>query len=310
MKHKSSCRLFFSIVCLTGLLFAACGQTKPKKEEVGLKIVTSFYPIYALTKIVSGDLNSVKMIQSGQGIHGFEPSANDIAAIYDADVFIYHSHTLESWARALEPNLQGSSVRVLEATEGMVLDKVKGLEDIEAREGMDESTLYDPHMWNDPLKAAEEAKVIADQLAKIDPDNASVYQKNAQQFQDEAKQLVAKYQPQFKKAKSKHFVTSHTAFSYLAKQFGLEQLGIAGISTEQEPTSRQLAEIEEFVKAYQVKTIFVEQGVSPKIAETIASATGAKIAELSPLEIDPQNGKTYLENLEKNLEILVKTLNQ
>ena len=71
-----------------------------------MKIVTSFYPIYAMVKEVSGDLNDVRMIQSSSGIHSFEPSANDIAAIYDADVFVYHSHTLESWAGSLDPNLK------------------------------------------------------------------------------------------------------------------------------------------------------------------------------------------------------------
>ena len=103
-----------------------------------MKIVTSFYPVYAMVKEVSGDLNDVRMIQSSSGIHSFEPSANDIAAIYDADVFVYHSHTLESWAGSLDPNLKKSKVKVLEASEGMTLDRVPGLEDVEAGDGVDE----------------------------------------------------------------------------------------------------------------------------------------------------------------------------
>ena len=70
------------------------------------------------------------------------------------------------------------------------------------------------------------------------------------------------------------FVTQHTAFSYLAKRFGLKQLGIAGISPEQEPTARQLAEIQQFVKDYKVKTIFVEKHTSSKVADSIASKRG------------------------------------
>ncbi len=310
MKHFKVKQLFFLALCLTGLLLTVACSHMEEKSENGLQIVTSFYPIYAMTKAVSGDLNDIKMIQSGNGIHGFEPSANDMAAIYEADVFIYHSHTLESWAGALDPNLQGSHVAVLEASEGMTLDRVKGLEDIPVDEGVNAASLYDPHTWNEPLKAAEEVHLIAQKLSDLDPDNASIYQKNAEQFEKEAQDLVSQYRPLFENVTSKHFVTSHTAFSYLAKEFGLEQLGISGISNEIEPTSRQLAEMEEFVKTYKVKTIFVEQGVSPKIAETIASSTGAEIKELSPLEIDPKNGKTYLENLEENLKILVDTLNQ
>ena len=107
---------------------------------------------------------------------------------------------------------------------------------------------------------------------------------------------------------NKTFVTQHTAFSYLAKRFGLTQLGIAGISPEQEPSPRQLTEIEDFVKEHQVKTIFVESNASSKVAQTLVKATGVQIKELNPLEADPANQLSYLENLEKNLAVLAKDL--
>lgn len=87
--------------------FCAWGLwSKGKSDRKGDENCDQFYPIYAMVKEVSGDLNDVRMIQSSSGIHSFEPSANDIAAIYDADVFVYHSHTLESWAGSLDPNLK------------------------------------------------------------------------------------------------------------------------------------------------------------------------------------------------------------
>ena len=292
--------LFSIFVAELVLLLTACGAGS-KKQSKGMKIVTSFYPIYAMVKEVSGDLNDVRMIQSSTGIHSFEPSANDVAAIYDADVFVYHSHTLESWAGKLNPNLKKSKVKVLEASEGMKLERVPGLE-------VDEKTLYDPHTWLDPEKVAEEAQIIADKLSKIDGKNKETYQKNAKELADKAKELTKKYQPIFKVAKQKTFVTQHTAFSYLAKRFGLTQLGIAGISPEQEPSPRQLTEIEEFVKQYKVKTIFVESNASSKVAKTLVKSTGVKLKELNPLEADPQNNKTYLENLDANLAVLAKEL--
>ena len=139
MKKRTAVLLVLSILAL---MLGACTQ-KEEQQAKGLKIVTSFYPVYAMVKEVSGDLNDVRMIQSSTGIHSFEPSANDVAAIYDADVFVYHSHTLESWAGSLDPNLQKSKVKVLEASEGMPLERVPGLEDVEASEGIDEKTLYD-----------------------------------------------------------------------------------------------------------------------------------------------------------------------
>ena len=307
MKQRS---VLWFMIGLFVLILGACGQKGNQESEKakGMKIVTSFYPVYAMVKEVSGDLNDVRMIQSSSGIHSYEPSANDIAAIYDADVFIYHSHTLESWAGSLDPNLQKSKVKVIEASEGMTLERVPGLEDMEAGNGVDEKTLYDPHTWLDPEKVAEEAQIIADKLSEQDSANKETYQKNSQSFSDKAHELTKKYQPIFEKSSQKTFVTQHTAFSYLSKRFGLNQLGIAGISPDQEPNPRQLTEIQEFVKTYKVKTIFTESNVSSKVADTLVKSTGVSLKTLNPLEADPQNDKSYLDNLEENLAVLAQEL--
>ena len=307
MKQRS---VLWFMIGLFILILGACGQksNQESKKAKGMKIVTSFYPVYAMVKEVSGDLNDVRMIQTSSGIHSYEPSANDIAAIYDADVFIYHSHTLESWAGSLDPNLQKSKVKVIEASEGMTLERVPGLENMEAGNGVDEKTLYDPHTWLDPEKVAEEAQIIADKLSEQDSANKETYQKNAQNFSAKAQDLTKKYQPIFEKSSQKTFVTQHTAFSYLSKRFGLNQLGIAGISPDQEPSPRQLTEIQEFVKTYKVKTIFTESNVSSKVADTLVKSTGVSLKTLNPLEADPQNDKSYLENLEENMAILAQEL--
>ena len=307
MKQRS---VLWFMIGLFVLILGACGQkgNQESKNAKGMKIVTSFYPVYAMVKEVSGDLNDVRMIQSSSGIHSYELSANDIAAIYDADVFIYHSHTLESWAGSLDPNLQKSKVKVIEASEGMTLERVPGLEDMEAGNGVDEKTLYDPHTWLDPEKVAEEAQIIADKLSEQDSANKETYQKNAQNFSAKAQDLTKKYQPIFEKSSQKTFVTQHTAFSYLSKRFDLNQLGIAGISPDQEPSPRQLTEIQEFVKTYKVKTIFTESNVSSKVADTLVKSTGVSLKTLNPLEADPQNDKSYLENLEENMAILAQEL--
>ena len=116
------------ILMVLGFFLAAClVQKESSQVQSGLKVVTSFYPIYSLVKEVSGERNDVRMIGSRQGIHSYEPSAADIKAIYDADVFIYHSRILESWANRLEPNLQGSSVKVLEASTTLPLINMVGV---------------------------------------------------------------------------------------------------------------------------------------------------------------------------------------
>ena len=294
------------MVVLAFFSLAACHK-KEAEPTSGLKIVTSFYPIYAMTKAVSGDLNDVKMIQSSRGIHSFEPSASDIQAIYDADIFVYHSHVLEAWAGRLQPSGEDSVVQIVEASKGLPLQRVEGLEDIEVAEGVDDATLYDPHTWLDPVLVGEETRLIAEQLSEIDPEHKAIYQKNAEKMVEEMQQLTDKYAAIFKKCEDTTFVTQHTAFAYTASRFGLKQLGISGVS-EQEPSPRQLAEIKEFIEEYQVKTIFVEKGTSDKLAKSLATSTGVQVKVLEPLEADPANGKSLVQNLDDNLSVLAKDL--
>lgn len=95
-------------------------------------------------------------------------------------------------------------MKVLEASEGMTLERVPGLEDVEAGDGVDEKTLYDPHTWLDPEKAGEEAQIIADKLSEVDSEHKETYQKNAQAFIKKAQELTKKFQPKFEKRLRKH----------------------------------------------------------------------------------------------------------
>ncbi|HDT8138890.1 TPA: zinc ABC transporter substrate-binding protein, partial [Enterococcus faecalis] len=154
----------------------------------------------------------------------------------------------------------------------------------------------------------EEAITIGKKLSEIDKQNKSYYLEKSEQFNKKMKMIEKKYQTIFKKKKQKYFVTQHTAFSYLAKRFGLQQLGIAGISNELEPNSRQMAEIELFIKENNVKVIFTETNSSPKIANSLRDSTGVSLKVLSPLENKPNNNKTFIENFEENLSTLDKNM--
>lgn len=297
------------LIMISLIFLGACSRggtvLNPKKKE--LSIVTSFYPIYAITQEIAGDINDVRMIGSRNGIHSFEPSPADVRAINDADVFVYHSSTLEGWTKNLKENFEKTTVKIIEGTDGIQLQKVKGLEDIEATDGIDEKSLYDPHSWLDPQLISDEAGIIAEKLGEIDPKNKQKYLDNAKEFQNRALDLLAKYDKRFKNIKKRTFVTQHTAFSYIANRYQLNQLGIAGIEDE-EPSPRRIAEILEFVKENKIKTIFAEPQTSNKKAKVIADATGVVVKTLDPLEADPQNDKTFLENLDKTLDIIANDL--
>lgn len=304
-------KVFATLVLLLSLFCMGCqyqkAQVSTPKAPKGLKIVTSFYPLYAITNELAGDVNQVQMLGSNSGIHSFDPLVKDIQRIHDADLFIYHSHTLESWAKGISKNMKGSSVTVLEAAKGLPLIRVKGLEDMPVAEGMDADRLNDPHSWLDPKLIAEEADHISQQLQRLDPKHSQLYRKRTQAFKDKADKLDRELQKRFAKAKQKVFVTQHTAFSYVANRYGLEQLGIAGVA-EEEPGPRKLKEIKEFVDTYHVKTIFFEKNVSPKLAKTLAAESHITINRLDPLETPPEGKGDYLDHLGKNLKHLAHEL--
>lgn len=280
--------------------------SKPEASK-GLTIVTSFYPLYAITNELAGDVNQVQMLGSNSGIHGFDPSVKDVQRLHDADLFIYHSHILESWAKDVSKTIKGSSVVSLEAAKGLPLIRVKGLEDMPVAEGMDADRLNDPHSWLDPRLVAKEAEHISQTLQRLDPKHKQLYRKRTQHFKEKADRLDKDLQKRFAKAKQKVFVTQHTAFSYVANRYGLEQLGIAGVA-EEEPGPRKLKEIKEFVDTYHVKTIFFEKNVSSKLAKTLADESHITTKRLDPLETPPKGKGDYLDHLGKNLRHLADAL--
>ncbi len=125
-------------------------------------------------------------------------------------------------------------------------------------------------------------------------------------------QLDKTYAEGLKTCKQKDIITSHAAFGYLATRYGLNQVAISGISPDEEPSSQQLAEVAKFAKENDVKYIFFESLVSPKLSETIAHEIGAKTLVLDPLEgisdDDIKQGKNYFTVMENNLKNLQKAL--
>ena len=129
---------------------------------------------------------------------------------------------------------------------------------------------------------------------------------------DKLKELDHEYKEGLKNTKRKEFVTQHAAFGYLAQQYGLRQIPIAGLSPEQEPSPNEMAKVVEFAKQHGVKTIFFETLVEPKVAQVVANEVGAKVDVLNPLEgltqEEMNKGWDYISVMGQNLEALKKAL--
>ncbi|ALS02290.1 zinc ABC transporter substrate-binding protein [Enterococcus silesiacus] len=301
------------------LTLTACGQTK-EQDNSGksdtIKVVTTFYPMYDFAKNVVGDAGDVQLlIPAGTEPHDYEPSAKDIAKITDADVFVYNSHELETWVKDVLENVDEKKVAVVEAAGS--IDLMAGAahdhdEEEADHEEHDHDHELDPHVWLDPVLAQKEVEAIRDALVKKYPDKKETFEKNATAYSEKLKELDSEYKEAFTNAKNKTFVTQHAAFGYLAKQYGLTQESIAGISPDQEPSPSRLAELKKYIKEHNVSVIYFETSASSKVAETLASETGVELAVLNPLESITQKeqdqGEDYISAMKANLEALKKSV--
>lgn len=170
----------------------------------------------------------------------------------------------------------------------------------------------DPHVWLSPRNARIEMENIRDALIQADPDGSEEYQANCDKWTKELDALDQEYTEALSAMTRHEIVVSHEAFGYLCDAYGLVQEPIEGIDADAEPDAKRMAEIADFVTQSQVKVIFTEELVSPKVAEAIAQETGARVEELSPLEGLSQEqidaGEDYLSVMRSNLSKLVEAL--
>ncbi|MCQ6282954.1 metal ABC transporter substrate-binding protein [Bacillus sp. EB600] len=303
--------IFTTIIFL--LILSGCSnisQTKGEMSKEGskkLQIVTTFYPMYYFTKQVTGNSATVDfLIPNGVEPHDWEPTVRDMEKIQNADVFIYDSRYFETWADKVLKSIGSSNLKVLEATKGIQLLDGNFLEDGNQQKG--NGSIKDPHVWLSPVLAQQEVDNIAKTLEESDPKHKEQYDKNAAAFKAKLVDLDKLYKDTIDKANQKEFVTQHAAFQYLAKQYGLIQIPIAGLSPDVEPTLGKLEELANLTKEKNIHVIYFEGLTSAKVAQTLANEIGAKTEVLNPLEgltkEDQKQGLDYIGVMKKNLEAL------
>ena len=170
----------------------------------------------------------------------------------------------------------------------------------------------DPHVWLSPVLAQKEVQTITEALVKQDPKNKDYYESNSQEYIQKLKDLDELFRKTLQNVSSKEIITQHTAFGYLAKEYGLTQVPIAGISPSEEPSLSKLAELKEFAKEHHITVIYFEETTSPKVAQTLAAELGAETEVLNTLEglskEDQEKGLSYIEVMKNNLKSLEKSL--
>lgn len=302
--------------CLAAFLLAGCAQAQGpfasnadgnQSQGGKLSVYASFYPMYDFASKIGGDkVDVANMVPAGTEPHDWEPTAADIAGLEQADVFVYNGAGMEHWAEDVLASLQNKELVAMEASKGVSLRE--GHHEDEEGEG----ETHDPHVWLDPMNAKKEMANIKDAFVQADPDNRDYYEANYAKYAADLDALDKEFRDTLSGLEKKDVIVSHEAFGYLCAAYGLNQVGIEGLSPDSEPDPARMAEITEFAKDHDVKVIFFEELVSSKVSETIADAIGAETAVLNPIEglSDEQQaaGDDYFTVMRQNLQALKTAL--
>lgn len=304
------------------LLFAAalalaaggCGDNAATSDPGRVDIVAAFYPLRFVAGRVGGDAAAVtNLTKPGAEPHDLELSPAQVGQISDAELVFY----LKGFQPAVDEAIdQQAADRAFDAATVVPLLAVTADDHGHGEEaGQPEQTGQeehaevrggkDPHLWLDPTRLATVADKLAERLAEADPDSATGYRDRAEALRADLVKLDQEYAAGLRTCQRRELITSHAAFGYLADRYDLEQIGLAGLSPEDEPAAQRLAEVAEQAREHKATTIFFETLVSPKVAQTIAREVGADTAVLDPLEgLQPGSTEDYLSVMRKNLTTL------
>ncbi len=263
---------------------AGCGGGESDAAS-GTEVVAAFYPLAFLAERIDPAANVTSVTPAGAEPHDVELSARDIERVRDAHVVLYLGRGFQP---ALEDAVAGQDGAV-DVLQGMAL--IGGEADA------------DPHVWLDPMRFAAMARRVAAALgrpAAADPLVADL------------EKLDREFRTGLAHCERRELVTSHAAFGYLARAYGLKEVPLTGVVPEAEPSARDIEALVREVEQGGATTVFSETLVSPKLAETVAREAGAETAVLDPLEglteDEVSAGEDYFSVMRANLAALRKAL--
>lgn len=320
MNNKKVLFSVLVVVVFFGLILSVLSSSKKEndRDSLKIKVVTTLFPFYDFAKAIGGDKVEVKLLlPPGVEAHSFEPKPSDVVKINESDLFVYTGKYMEPWAEDVLKGVSNKNLKVVDSSSGISM--IEGghhyadEEDEHEEENDHEQTGFDPHIWLD----FDNDKIIVDNilasLLEVDPLNKEYYENNAKNYKNKLSDLDNKYSSLLSSCQSREIVYGgHYAFSYMGKKYNFVYESAYGISPDSEPSASLLVKIIEQIKNHNIKYIFSEEMLSPKLAETISNETGAGMLVLDTAENiskeDYNSGETFISIMERNLLNLSKGL--
>ena len=304
--------VLLGLLILPGYRFEATNEAR-----AGITVVASLFPQYDFARQILGERGRViLLLPPGTESHTFDPRPADIASIETADVFIYTGDFMEHWAGRLAAGFGESGPLVVDASAGVLLlaDQAEPHDHAHDEDLDHDHGGFDPHFWLDPTKAIAMVRNVERGIVAADQENAEVYRQNADALVRSLEMLDADT-ASVVAGGSRHTLVfgGRFAYRYFLERYGLEWLSAyASCGAHDEPSVRDLARIIEYVNAEGIPCIYHEEFVDPRVARTIAEATGAELELFSTAhnvtKDELANGVTFVDIMRRNLAAVKKGL--
>jgi manganese/iron transport system substrate-binding protein len=283
-------------------LFLACGPALADKK---FKVITTFTIIQDLAQNVAGDAAIVEsIIKPGAEIHDYQPTPNDIVKAQSADLILWNGLNLERWFKRFFDNIQNVPSAVV----------TEGIEPLPIRAGPYNNN-PNPHAWMSPANALIYVENIRQALVRHDPVNAATYNRNAARYTATIAAMDAPLRARLANipTQQRWLVTSEGAFSYLARDFALQEAYLWPVNADEQGTPRQVRQVIDRVRQQHIPVVFSESTVSDKPARQVAKETGARYGGVLYVDsLSAADGPVpdYLSLLNMTIETIAKGFNQ
>ncbi|HJN34670.1 MAG TPA: metal ABC transporter substrate-binding protein [Prochlorococcus sp.] len=267
---RQAIHLALAFSCL-GLLGACTppARVADQAQDSGKPLVLTTFTVLAdMARNVAGDRLQVRsIVKQGAEIHGYQPTPSDLAQAVGADLIVENGFGLELWARKF--TAAAGKVSTVTLSEGMEPLLIEG--DVYAGKP-------NPHAWMSPERAMQYVDQLVKAFSSLDPEGAKTFASNGRRYKDQLQQLDDELRTSLATipAKRRLLVTCEGAFTYLAKDYGMEESYLWPVNAESEVTPQRMAKLINTVKLREVPAIFCESTVSDKAQREVARASGAR----------------------------------
>ncbi len=293
-------------IIIAALALAAAPAAAQQATGGPLNVVATFSILGDFAKNVGGDRVSITtLVGPNSDTHVYTPTPSDAKKITDAKLVIVNGLGLEGWLPRLIKSSGGKGVTIV-ATKGVATRKIEDGHD----HGPGDA---DPHAWQSVLNAKTYVANIRDALVAADPAGADAYRANAAAYlarldalDREIREALAKIPPE-----RRSVISTHDAFGYFAAAYGIKFIAPQGVSTESEPSARDIAAIITQIKRQKIPAVFLENVSDPRLMRRIAAETGANIGgTLFSDSLTDEKGPapTYIDMVRHNIKALTSAL--